>query len=235
VTTFAVTQAGGEKYTFSSAVVTTSVNNKGEYAAADAAGVGVTNITLNGNGWSLESVAGGDDTKIIEVPSQSTITGLTLKGATLDIKVALTKDVVVEGTSSISNSTGSSLEITGNLTVAEGAILTIGKDVSFNDAAASNDKTAEILGTVNVEAGAAMYFNKANVGSATVETAILNVKGDTQDIPTAGKFGVKTLGEFYNWGTVSSLSGNAAAGQVSLPNNKPSGTFKGNATTINFV
>lgn len=42
VTTFATTQTGAEKYTFTTAVVTTSVNNKGEYAAAVAAGVGVT-------------------------------------------------------------------------------------------------------------------------------------------------------------------------------------------------
>ncbi|RGK18763.1 hypothetical protein DXD27_23985 [Bacteroides intestinalis] len=91
VTTFATTQTGAEKYTFTTAVVTTSVNNKGEYAAADAAGVGVTNITLSGSGWSLANSAGEDDTKIIAVPSQATITGLTLKDATLDIEVALGK------------------------------------------------------------------------------------------------------------------------------------------------
>ena len=237
VKTFATTQSGGTaNYQFSgAAVVTTSVNNKGEYAAADAAGVGVTNITLNGSGWSLEGSAGADDTKVIAVPSQMTITGLTLKGATLDIKVALSKDVVVEGTSSISNSTGGSLVIEGNLIVEEGATLAVGEDVSFNAAASGNDKTAEILGTVNVEAGAAMYFATANVGSATVASATLNVKGDTEDIATAGIFGIKTLISFNNWGTVSSLSGNTAAGQVSLPNNKPSGTFKGNASTISFV
>ena len=237
VKTFATTQSGGTaNYQFSgAAVVTTSVNNKGEYAAADAAGVGVTNITLNGSGWSLEGSAGADDTKVIAVPSQMTITGLTLKGATLDIKVALSKDVVVEGTSSISNSTGGSLVIEGNLIVEEGATLAVGEDVSFNAAASGNDKTAEILGTVNVEAGAAMYFATANVGSATVASATLNVKGDTEDITTAGIFGIKTLISFNNWGTVSSLSGNTAAGQVSLPNNKPSGTFKGNASIISFV
>ena len=235
VTTFAAIQGGATKYTFTTAVVTTSVNNKGEYAAADAAGVGVTNITLNGSGWSLESAVGDDGTKVIAVPSQATITGLTLKGATLDIKVALSKDVVVEGTSSISNSTGGSLVIEGNLTVAEGATLTVGKDVSFNEAVSGNTQTAEILGTVNVEAGAAMYFATANVGSATVASATLNVKGDTEDITTAGIFGIKTLISFNNWGTVSSLGGNSDAGQVSLPNNKPSGTFKGNATPINFI
>lgn len=74
-----------------------------------------------------------------------------------------------------------------------------------------------------------------NVGSATVASATLNVKGDTEDITTAGIFGIKTLISFNNWGTVSSLSGNTAAGQVSLPNNKPSGTFKGNASIISFV
>lgn len=234
VTTFATTQTGAEKYTFTTAVVTTSVNNKGEYAAADAAGVGVTNITLSGSGWSLANSAGEDDTKIIAVPSQTTITGLTLKDATLDIEVVLGKDVVVEGTSSISNATGSPLVIAGDLTVVEGATLAVGKDVSFNEAASANDKTAEILGTLNVEAGAAMYFATANVGSATVASAILNVKGDTADIEAEGIFGIKTPASFNNWGTVSSLGGNTDAGQVSLPNNKPSGTFKGNASDITF-
>lgn len=234
VTTFATTQTGAEKYTFTTAVVTTSVNNKGEYAAADAAGVGVTNITLSGSGWSLADSAGEDDTKIIAVPSQATITGLTLKDATLDIEVALGKDVVVEGTSSISNATGSPLVIAGDLTVVEGATLAVGKDVSFNEAVSANDKTAEILGTLNVEAGAAMYFATANVGSATVASAILNVKGDTADIAAEGIFGIKTPASFNNWGTVSSLGGNTDAGQVSLPNNKPSGTFKGNASVISF-
>lgn len=235
VTTFAAIQGGATKYTFTTAVVTTSVNNKGEYAAADAAGVGVTNITLNGSGWSLEASAGVDDTKVIAAPSQPAITGLTLKGATLNIQVTLSKDVVIEGASSISNSTGGTLVIEGNLTVAEGATLTVSENVSFNEAVAANDKTAQILGTLNVEAGAAMYFATANVGSATVASAILNVKGDTADITTEGIFGIKTLASFNNWGTVSSLGGNSDAGQVSLPNNKPSGTFKGNATTINFI
>ena len=100
----------------------------------------------------------------------------------MDIEVALGKDVVVEGTSSISNATGSPLVIAGDLTVVEGATLAVGKDVSFNEAVSANDKTAEILGTLNVEAGAAMYFATANVGSATVASSIFNFKGYNEHI-----------------------------------------------------
>lgn len=234
VTTFVATQAGAAKYTFGgSAIVTTEVNSVAEYKKADGASTGITNITLNGGEWTLAGGYGADTSKTIIVPTQSSINGLTLKDATLNLTVALpNRAIIADGTSSIK--ANSALSITGAaLTVNEGATLTVNDNVTVNAADASTDQIATILGTLNVEAGAKMYFGTATVGSATSSAGVLTVKGNTADNAIPGEFGVKTLASFANYGKVESLSGthgSPAAGKVSQPVNKTNdAVFKGNA------
>lgn len=222
-------------YKFANATVTAAVNNAGEYNKIASADKKITNITLNGGDWTLKSAIGGDATKIINAPSVSTVTGITLNGASLALEVALPKAIIVEGTSSISAATA--LTITGNLEIREGAILTVNNNVTFNEQAASNTATAEIFGTLNVEAGAKLYFASAEVGSAEVSGCKLTVKGNTTDNANPGEFGVKA-NDFNNYGTVESLSGSNAskqAGKVSMPENKNnSAVFKGNPSPFTF-
>ena len=236
VTTFKETQNGDDKYTFISAVVTTLVNNVGEYKAADDANAKITNITLNGGEWKLKSAIGGDTTKEIAVPVNAK--GLTLKGAKLSLEVAMAeKAIIVEGTSSITAATA--LSITkANLTVAKDATLNVGNNVTVNAKDDYTGFTAEIFGTLNVEAGAAMYFATANVGAVDNSNAKVSVKGNTPAVEEPGIFAVNTTTGFVNWGTVESLKGTnevPAVGKVTMPTNQTDEAgFKGNATESLF-
>lgn len=238
VTTFATTQGvAGNKYTFATAIVTTEVNTTAEYKKADEVASKITNITLNGGEWTLASTAGGDASKTIAAPTSAT--GLTLKGATLNLTAALAnKAIIADGTSSIKAS--ATLSITeATLIVNAGATLTVNDKVTVNAAESANSKTATILGTLNVEAGAKMYFATATVGSSESSAGVLTIKGNTATNAIPGEFGVKTPTNFDNYGMVQSLSGtndSAAAGKVSQPVNKTNdATFKGNATAISFI
>lgn len=219
-------------------VVVTSVSNAGLYGKANTTGLGITNVVLDGGDWTLANAKGGDATKIIVAPT-TTVTDLTLAAAnlTFDGVATLAKNISAEGASSISVKGIVETVITGALTVKEAATLTANNLVNFNELKTSNDKVATILGTLNVEAGAKLYFKTATVGSADVAGAKLNVKGNVKGIAT-GEFGVQDQG-FKNHGTVSSLAGSdkvPAAGKVSQPENVGNtATFKGNASTFIFA
>lgn len=231
--------AAAKRHVFATAVVVTSVSNAGLYGkAANTSGLGITNIVLAGGDWTLAGTKGADATKIIAALTESTVTDLTLAAAnlTFDGVAALTKNISAEGASSISVKGIVETVITGALTVKEAATLTANNLVTFNALVGANDKVTTILGTLNVEAGAKLYFNTATVGSADVAGAKLNVKGNVKGIAT-GEFGIKT--EFKNHGTVSSLAGSdkvPAAGKVSQPENVGNtATFIGNASTFTFA
>lgn len=231
--------AAAKRHVFANAVVVTSVSNAGLYGKANTTGLGITNVVLDGGDWTLANAKGGDATKIIVAPT-TTVTDLTLAAAnlTFDGVATLAKNISAEGASSISVKGIVETVITGALTVKEAATLTANTLVTFNELKTSNDKVATILGTLNVEAGAKLYFNTATVGSADVAGAKLNVKGNVKGIAT-GEFGIQSQTGFDNYGTVSSLAGSdkfPAAGKVSQPKNIGStATFKGNASTFTFV
>lgn len=213
-----------EAYTFGSSdskpVVSTEVTTNEEYAAVkDVAAI--TNIILSKQAeWTI----GGSG---LAAPSA---TSLTLNSVKLIVGAEMTgKSIIVEGGASTITA-ASELSIKGNvaLEVKQGATLTVEKNVTFNEAKNNIDaKTAiaTILGTLKVEAGAALYFATAKVGSKTVKDATLTVAGNitTGGSVAAGVFGVNgvadTPANFKNWGTISSLTGETAgasnAGQIS--------------------
>lgn len=237
VTTFKATQKSSKKYTFAGqAVVTTLANNKAECDAAGAEDIGITNITLNGGAWTLKSTAGEATSRDIAVSTLANVSGVTLKGATLALEVALAnKAIIVEGTSAISAAAAKTIT-KASLTVAKGAELTVNKNVTVNAKDDYTGFTATVLGTLNVEAGAAMYFATAAVGSADSSAGKVSVKGNTATVNEPGVFGVKTT--FSNWGKVESLKGSgtpAAAGKVSLANNETdAAVIVGNADATIF-
>lgn len=240
VTTFKATQKGNKKYTFAGqAVVTTLANNKAECDAAGAEDIGITNITLNGGAWTLKSTAGEATSRDIAVSTLTNVGGVTLKGATLALEVGLDdKDIIVEGTSTISAAAAQTIT-KASLTVAKEAVLTVNKNVTVNKKVEYTGYTATVLGTLNVEAGAAMYFETATVGSADSSAGKVSVKGNTATVNEPGVFGVNTQASFANYGTVESLKGSgtaAAAGKVTQPVNKTdAATFKGNAASDIFL
>lgn len=218
VTTFAEL-SGGNVYSFGSASdapsVATEVANDTEYTAANAS-TAITNIILTTqNSWAISTE-----------PAYATT--LTLKGVELVLEAGLTgKSIVVDGTGTSSITATSAKSIaTANLTVNEGATLNVGNYISFNAAASSNAQEATILGTLNVEAGAKLYFNKATVGSNVVSGAMLTVKGNIAAGAAAGVFGVDvtTRSNFKNWGTIVSENGETdgadSAGQISASQNQ---------------
>lgn len=236
VTTFVTLQGTNEKYTFAaSTAVTALVNNKGEYTAIAAAGqsTGITNIVLNGGEWNMASMAGEDNTKTIAKPTQAAVKTLTLKGAKLTVDIEdLTIDFAVEGESSIAGE-GSARVITGNLTVNEGATLNVENQATFNAAASISGQTASIQGTLIVNAGAAMYFNEANVGAEKNTNATLTVNGNISDGSIAeGKFGVKTT--FTNYGKIAALKGDGTFGKVSAASITSVGSFSGPSSVFSF-
>lgn len=218
-------------YSFdSSTKVTTKVSNAAEYAAADHAGAGITDITLNGGDWILAGSYSADASKTIGVPSRAQ--GITLSGANLTLTAALAnKTLSAEGTSSIS--AASAISVTNcDVNVAAGADFTVGTNITVNTLANGITQVATINGNLTVAAQAFMYFKTATVGVG----ATLTVKGATATGLPAGAFGVKDYTtSFNNDGTVVSeaRTGNTGtAGQVSLPKNSGTGTFRGNATTF---
>lgn len=230
VTTFSVLQksldAASTKYAFdSTAKVTTKVTNAKEYAAADAAGVGITDITLTSGEWTLANVAGADAGKTVAVPAVAG--GLTLEGATLNVGVALQKNISTSGEATSTIKANTTVAVTGNVNVGAGSTLVVENKITVNAKEAANDKVATINGVLNVMPGAKMYFNEATVGRGSS----LNVKGNTNSADAA-EFGVNTT--FTNNGTVTSEAGthttsaSRVAGKVSQPTNTASGTFKGN-------
>lgn len=216
VTTFA-NLSGGNAYLFGSVgeapSVATEVANEAEYTTANAS-TAITNIILTTqNSWTIASE-----------PTYATT--LTLKGVELVLGAGLTdKSIVVDGgTSSIIEKDGSEKTIaTADLTVNEGATLNVGNNITFNEAKDNNSQDATILGTLNVAAGAKLYFGTANVGSADVFSARLTVKGNVTTGPVdAGIFGVyvaNNKAKFKNWGIIVSETGETAgadnAGQIS--------------------
>lgn len=206
----------GEKYTFAGASVATEVANDTEYTTANSAS-DITNIIFTTQkSWTIATA-----------PSNATT--LTLKGVDLVLGADLTSiNIVVDGGTSSITATSTQSFTTANLTVNEGATLNVENNITFNTAASANAQEATILGTLNVAAGAALYFGKASVGSDDVSGATLTVKGNVTTGATvaAGKFGVKTSTEFKNWGAIISETGETAgastAGQISTSQNQSS-------------
>lgn len=201
----------GEKYTFAGASVATEVANDTEYTTANSAS-DITNIIFTTQkSWTIATA-----------PSNATT--LTLKGVDLVLGADLTSiNIVVDGgTSSITAASPMTIA-TANLTVNEGATLNVGNYITFNEAMDNNSQDATILGTLNVAAGAKLYFGTANVGSADVFSARLTVKGNVTTGPVdAGIFGVyvaNNKAKFKNWGIIVSETGETAgadnAGQIS--------------------
>lgn len=231
VTTFSALQNSADrdaqKYHFSSATVTTEVNNAVEYKAADIDVI--NNITLNGGEWTLDDATGTTTTsKVIAAPTKAS--SLTLKAATLkgNAKTLTGKAISVEGASSI---VGTATITTCNLNMVEGSSLTVGNGVTVNAAESANAQTATINGSLTVKAGAKMYFNEVTVN----EKGKVVVEGDLNANVNCAEFGVK--GTFTNKGYVESSAAvekNGDEGKVSLPTNEATGTFKGNSTTISF-
>lgn len=219
VTTFA-TLSGTNAYSFGSAgnapSVATEVANDEEYTTANSA-TAITNIILTTQrSWTISTA-----------PTNATT--LTLKGVDLVLGADLTSiNIVVDGGTSSITATSTQSFTTANLTVNEGATLNVENNITFNTAASANAQEATILGTLNVAAGAALYFGKASVGSDDVSGATLTVKGNVTTGATvaAGKFGVKTSTEFKNWGAIISETGETAgastAGQISTSQNQSS-------------
>lgn len=218
VTTFA-DLTGGDAYLFGTVgeapSVATEVANVAEYTTANASAA-ITNIILTTqNSWTISTE-----------PAYATT--LTLKGVELVLEAGLTgKSIVVDGTGTSSITAASAKSITtADLKVNEGATLNVGNYISFNAAASSNAQEATILGTLNVEAGAKLYFNKATVGSNVVSGAMLTVKGNIAAGAAAGVFGVDvtTRSNFKNWGTIVSENGETdgadSAGQISASQNQ---------------
>lgn len=215
VTTFA-DLTGSNAYVFGTLTnapsVATEVVNDAEYTTANNASA-ITNIILTTQtSWTISTEPANAKT-------------LTLKGVELVLEAGLTgKSIVVDGTGTSSITAASTQTIaTAHLTVNEGATLNVGNYITFNEAANSNAQKATILGTLNVEAGAELYFEKATVGSDDVSGATLTVKGNAGSTD-AGKFGVKTSTEFKNWGTIVSVNGDTTgadnAGQISTSQNQ---------------
>lgn len=212
--------------------VTTLINNTAEFIAANKAENKINDITLNGGEWTLavNAPTTSTTTKVIGVIDGS-IDGITLNGATLKLGTDLSKNLAVAGTSSVTTTVNGGATVTGDLTVEKNGSLTVGNGVTFNEATAASlgSKAANLNGNLTVSAGAAMYFNTAEVGQG----ATLSVKGSTNTLGAA-VFGVNST--FTNKGTVISEASTAtenakkAVGKVSQPNNGASGTFKGNAT-----
>lgn len=212
VTTFSAL-GGSDEYSFSGASVATEVANNTEYATANGA-TAITNIILTTQSWTISA-------------EPTNATTLTLKGVELVLETGLTgKSIVVDGTGTSSITAESAMAIaTANLTVNEGATLNVGNYITFNAAASANTQEATILGTLNVEAGAKLYFGTATVGSNVVSGAMLTVKGNTA-AAVAGVFGVdvSTRSNFKNWGTIVSENGEtdgaSNAGQISASQNQ---------------
>lgn len=222
VTTFATLQTTTNKYVFGATSdapsVATEVANNAEYTAANSAS-DIKNIILTTQrSWTIGIAPSNAKT-------------LTLKGVELVLGTGLTGiNIVVDGgTSSITENDAAEKTIaTANLTVNEGATLNVGNYITFNAAASGNGQEATILGTLNVAAGAKLYFGKASVGSANVFSARLTVKGNvTTGSVGAGIFGVNvttTKSNFKNWGTIVSETGETDgadnAGQISASQNQ---------------
>lgn len=213
----------------SGTTVTTIVTNGAEYVNANNCD-DINDITLSAGTWNMATGAVSSTTNKDILPPVNTITSITLDAATLNLGVALSKDINVTGASAFTASTAVTVE--GNLTVAAGATMSVGANVTMNAAEAANDQTATIDGALTVNPGAAMYFETTTVGTA----GVLNVMGESAT-NAAAIFGVETT--FSNAGLVESKAatknGGGNAGKVTLPTNTSSGTFKGNAdTTITF-
>lgn len=220
VETGATLPTAKDAYTFDSGanapVVSTEVKTDAEYTAANAVN-DITNIILSKQQeWEIGGIGN------LAVPTNAS---LTLKGVKLILGAEMTgKDIIVEGGASTITA-ASSLSIKGNaaLTVKQGAALTVEKNVTFNEAKNNITAKATILGTLKVEAGAALYFATAEVGAEGVTDAKLIVAGNITEGPVAaGVFGVYLNGNpanFKNWGTISSLTGETAgadnAGKIS--------------------
>lgn len=231
VTDFSALQASLDRanshYVFNNATVTTVVTNGAEYANADACDE-INDITLATGTWNLMASVASPSTanKNIVVPTNAT--SLTLDAATLNLGIALSKDINVTGASAFTASTA--VTVTGDLTVAAGATMSVGANVTMNSAVAANAQTAGIYGALTVNPGAAMYFNTAEVGAA----GSLTVMGESA--VAAAIFGVQ--GSFGNAGLVESKAATVvggSAGKVSLPTNTGTGTFKGNKSDITFI
>ena len=214
----------------SNAVITVSVKSKAEYDAIKANNV-ITNITLDGGSWILDGAGSGEWN--IVVPTGTAITGLTLKSANLALEVALEKNIVADGESSISAT--APLVVTGKLTVNADATLTVNKGVTFNELVSGNTQTADIQGNLIVNAGAAMYFNTAEVGAGENTSATLTVNGNISDGSIdEGKFGVQTTASFNNYGKIAALKGDGTFGKVSGASSNSEGSFSGPSSAFSF-
>ena len=235
VTDFAAIKAAeAYKVGGSDGIVSTEINNAKEYTTAIRV-TAINNVILNGGEWTVKDATGADNTKDIKVPTTIEGVNITLKAAALVVNnVTSWKANITAGSGVCSISTDEvSIIIPGSVTVNEGATLNVTNAVSVNTGTTSGVGAYEatINGTLNVNAGAAMYFNEATVG----QKGALNVAGSANNNVAAGIFGTNT--SFVNSGVVSSLqhtvtdtSATKEAGKVSQPTNTATGTFNGNAT-----
>ncbi len=213
-------------YNFSNASVAFEVNNAKEYKIATTGGK-INNVILNGGTWTMANVIGGDDTKTIAAAAVT----ITLKSANLVFTAQYNGGnsfVAGSGNNSITTDAKSEISVAAGISVNEGATLTIAKNVKVNNAESSNNKEATINGTLNVNAGAKMYFNNVTVGEKGSITAAASEK----DANNAAVFGVQDT--FTNNGTVTASQSTEGSAQVTQPTNGGTGTFNGNPTDIAF-
>ena len=229
-------------YDITCATVTAVVNNYEQYASANDEDSKLTNITLAQGDWTFAtSVADADKAKKMFVDPVNNITGVEYKGGTLTLAENLVANVEFSGASTVvcvkdNNNALVAHSITGN--IKNTAALTISEKVTVNSNSSSNTYSADIDENVTVAPGAAMYFNTVDVKA----DKNLYVKGQVTnattgaEITAAAIFGVKTT--FTNNGYVEACAGQGKTpgyGEVSQPTNTSTGTFKGNATVINFI
>lgn len=225
------------KYKFASgSKVTTEVKSYAEYKNALTV-TDLSDITLNGGTWRIAESA-VDANEVIAMPTSS----ISTKGdVTLmfDDNTAFTKalNLTVESGSvalkSVNNigdannetevNSTATIEIS-NLTIKNGASMSVPASITVNAAASSNSAEANIGGTLTVDGK--MYFNEAQVGAAdnTVATLTLNPHEASKE---AAVFGVQ--GTFNNYGTVSAATVNDTdvRGVVSAANNVGNGKIIG--------
>lgn len=228
--------ASGKEYKFDTgSKVTTEVADLAAYNTANGV-TEITDITLNGGTWKIAATAVNNN--VIAVPTKS----ITTKGETtllfddnsaLSAALKLTVDAGTTTLGSVDNiGQGSETAVNSTaiikvetLTVSSGASMVVPESITVNSTTVTNE-AATILGTLTVDGK--MYFNTAEIGSATNSDAELILTPKAQD-GTAAEFGVKDKTTFNNYGTVSATVNATLTvrGKVTQANNKGNGKIIG--------
>lgn len=214
----------GEKYlidNFSNAGTTTAIVTK-KSQISSATSQNINNITISG-AWTVG--AGSGDTTVEASTFQGV--GVTLNGATLTVATTIDasgNNMIVKGNSSIAVATAQTVKYQ-TLTVAEGAAMTIGKNVTVEIVETSGIGVTVLGSLTNSGTLTASTDNawKMTVGATTINgarhAATLTNTADGNIGTTSSR-----LVTITNYGTVNFMNGNAY-GSIS---NQGAASFQGN-------